>query len=154
MYAVMDEEETTIPSIDNEDRIPLLRISMKMRDGKIAVEEVFRTSGYRPAGEIGLEDEVPASIIGHWIEITSLEGKVIYRRYVQKSLPFNMENADSRLQRIYSLEKYRILVPDLPEGNLLTLYEQSIPAPGCKVPERKMRLKLGLVYSRSNISNI
>lgn len=153
MYAVMNEEDTTQALID-DDRIPLLRISLKMKDGKITVEEVYRTSGYKPAGEIGLEDEVPASIIGHWVEITSLEGKVVYRRYVQKSLPFNMENADSKLQRIYSLEKYRILVPDLPEGHLLTLYEQSIPAPGYKLPERKTRLKLGLVYSRSNISNI
>lgn len=143
MYAVM--EETGFNSHKQDSRIALLRISLKLRDGKIVVEEVSRTPGHKPPGEIRLDEDVPASIIGHWIEITDTDGAVIYRRYVQKSLPFNMENADSKLQRIYSLEKYHILVPDLEAGSLLTLYEQSLPAPGTKTLVRKTRLKLGLM---------
>lgn len=144
MYAVM-ENKTGFTSLDSGTPITLLNISLKLRDGKICVDEVYRTSGSRPPGEIKLDDDVPASIIGHWIEVTSKNGEVIYRRYVQKSLPFNMENIDSRLQRIYSLEKYHIQVPDLAEGATLTLFEQSLPAPGNKTPVRKTRLTLGLM---------
>lgn len=147
MYAL--KEETGLHSHKQDERVALLRIGLKLRDGKIVVEEVSRTLGHRPPGEIKLHEDVPASIIGHWIEIAARDGAVIYRRYVQKSLPFNMENADSRLQRIYSLEKYHILVPDLDEGNSLTLFEQSLPAPGSKTPVRKARLNLGLMGNQS-----
>lgn len=137
----------------NDNRVPLLCISLKIKSGKIAVEEVYRTQGYKPAGEISRDKDVPASIIGHWVEILSKDNKLIYRRYVQKSLPFNLENVDSKMQRIYSLEKYHILVPDLPNGSTLALFEQSLPAPGARSPQRKLRLKLGLTGAQVRLEN-
>ena len=149
---VATNEESKFTSLKKEAIIPLLRISLKLRDGKIVVDEVYRTMDSKPSGEIKLGDDVPASVIGHWVEITANSGEVIYRQYVQKNLPLNAENVDSRLQRIYSLEKYRIQVPDLPAGSMLTLYEQSLPAPGSKTPIRKIRLKLGLVNTQTKIT--
>lgn len=140
-------EETGSEPGNKQGFIPLISIGLKLKGNEIVVDGLIRLSGPNPPGQISLTDEVPASIIGHWVEISTANSEVIYRRYVQKSLPLNLEHADSRLQRIYAHEKYRILVPDLPKGHILILYEQSLPKPGTKIPLKRTRLKLGLIPS-------
>jgi len=147
-------EETSETTQKNKHEIPLLRIALALKEGEIAVDRVERTQGLKPAGEIDVNDDVPSAVIGHWLEVTDKAGKAVYRRYVQRNLPINANNADSRLQRIYSLEKYRIFVPDLPQGHELTLYEQSLSGENCKKLTRHVRLKLGLMSSRSKAGSV
>ncbi len=131
------------------DNIALLRLSLKIKDAKVVVDRVARCSGFRPPGEVRTGHEIPDSIIGHWIDICDKDGNVIYRRTIQKRLPLNMEHAGYRLQRIYALENYCILVPDLEEGHNLVLYEQSLRRPDDKKPRRVERLRLGLMQSEN-----
>ena len=142
MYAVM--KEPGFAAASNEHYVPLLRISLKQEKGIVTVTQVYRTQGPKPQGEAKIHEDVPASIIGHWIEISTDKGDVIFRSYVRRGLPFNMEKTDVKLRRIYSHEHYHLMIPDLPEGRTLTLYEQSRPAPEIKSPQRKTRLTLNL----------
>ena len=127
-----------------EENIPLLCLTLRLRNGEIVVDHLGTMRGPAPAGQIAADEEVPGSVIGHWLEITAKCGKVLYRRYVQRSLPINMENAESKLRKIYALEKYRVVVPELPEAHQLALYEQSLSEPVNRTPIKKERLKLDL----------
>jgi len=129
---------------DKIDIIPLICLTLKFKGGEIVVERFERLLGPSPAGEITPGKKVPDSIIGHWVEMISADGSKLYRRYLQRRLPINQENAGSKLQKIYALEKYRILLPDLPEAHQLLLFEQSLPNADLKKPLKKQRLKLDL----------
>ncbi len=139
MHLIVKNKEGNTPS----RYIPLIRIALKIHNASLQAANVRRVRGEQPTGEVSPYNDVPIGIIGHWLEITNKYEQVIYRRYIQNSLPLNLENAGVKLQRIYSLEQYCIHVPELSDAHQLTLFEQSRANPQCP-PERKVRLQLSL----------
>lgn len=134
--------------------IPLIRLSLKLREGNIVVDKVIRLSGLHPGCEVDIHTDVPTAIIGHWVDIYDIKGKIIYRRFVQNNLPMNMEYTESKVQHIYAPnKKYHVMVPDLAEGHLLVLYEQSLSRPETKIPLKRTRLTLGLVYAQGKCAS-
>ena len=124
--------------------VALLRLTLRLREGAIVVEESEKLTGPTPAGTIDGDEQIPDGIIGHWLELRSTAGETLYRCYATRRLPWNLDNAESRLQKIYALEKYHVTVPDLPEASELVLHEQSLPNPSSDRPVKSERLRLSL----------
>lgn len=131
--------------------IPLFQLDLSFNYGSIVVESIDKLRGPPPAGQINTKESVPSSIIGHWLDLNSRCGETLYRRYIQRGVPINLDNAQGRQRRLYALTRYCLRVPVLPEAVCLVLYEQSRPNPGHEELVRRARLKMNLQGDSINL---
>lgn len=117
------------------------KLFLKVQSGTLEVGKLQTAEGVPPKGEASPEQPVPAHVIGYWIELADKAGRVLYRRFLHNTLPFNLlAVVPAWSERRRTRTRFVIELPVVANATRIELFEQSLASPGQSVPERHRHL--------------
>lgn len=115
----------------------VFRIRLKANHKAFQIQKFETADGQAPGDSINLDEPVAAGVIGYWIDLVGQDCEVLYRRFIH-NLPLNLPHSWQHWgKRQRNRANYCIEIPALPDAQYVNLYEQRIPSPQQRKPERQ-----------------
>jgi hypothetical protein len=122
-------------------QLDIYRLKFGLNGNKIKLETIDEVRAPNPKGIAHPAEPVATGIIGFWVDVQDARQQTIYRQFINKGLPINVDFTCrdwSQLRR----KKFNVVVeiPMLYNAHSIVLFEQYLASPADKCLQRRKHL--------------
>lgn len=125
--------------------IALIRATLRLNGTQLSLDRLSKTRGPEPASQANPEQNIPASLFAYWVDLRNEKKEVIYRRFINNTIPLNLNHSCKVLGKRYQkYMRFKIEVPALQKATMLEIYEQALMQETDSEPSLKLHLRVSL----------